>query len=125
MYITTRPPGWDWHVNPPLAIPARCNGTEPDLERAKADSSCLGAFLRLAVAARDQALAFARPVGFMKCYPLQRLRTRGELSAKDLYPTRHPTILKVVSKLSIEWGCASGTYRIPPAGEEAWRAKLP
>ena len=34
---TGHTPSWDWHINPPLPIRPWCNGTEDDLEQAKAE----------------------------------------------------------------------------------------
>jgi hypothetical protein len=58
---------------------------------------------------------------------LQELRSRGELSAKNLLPTGQQSILKMIAKGGVENGGSTGTYRITPAGEAALRlrAQLP
>jgi hypothetical protein len=56
---------------------------------------------------------------------LQELRSRGELSARNLLPTGQQSILKIMAKGWIENGSSTGTYRITPAGEAALRAQLP
>ena len=56
---------------------------------------------------------------------LQELRSRGELSARNLEPTGHQSILKMIGKGWLERGASTGTYRITPAGEAALRAQLP
>jgi hypothetical protein len=56
---------------------------------------------------------------------LQRLRVRDELSAKDLEPSTHRTILRLMAKGWIERGSSAGRYRITSAGNEAMRAPLP
>ncbi|WP_146690620.1 hypothetical protein [Bradyrhizobium canariense] len=56
---------------------------------------------------------------------MQKLRTGGELSGKNLEPTSHRMILKMTAKGWVERGSASGRYRITPAGEAALRAQLP
>ena len=54
---------------------------------------------------------------------LLELRSRGELSARDLEPTGQRSILKMMEKGWVEG--SGGTYRITPAGEAALRAQLP
>jgi hypothetical protein len=56
---------------------------------------------------------------------LQELRSRGELSARNLLPTGQQSILKMMAKGWVENGGSAGTYRITPAGEAALRAQLP
>jgi hypothetical protein len=56
---------------------------------------------------------------------LQKLRTRDELSARNLEPTGHGIILKLMAKGWIERGTSSGHYRITPAGDAALRTPLP
>lgn len=56
---------------------------------------------------------------------LQELRSRGELSARNLLPTGQHTIQKMVAKGWLESGVAPSTYRITAAGEAALRARLP
>jgi hypothetical protein len=56
---------------------------------------------------------------------LLELRSRGELSARDLEPTGKRSILKMMEKGWVEGGGATRTYRITPAGEAALRAQLP
>ena len=56
---------------------------------------------------------------------LLELRSRGELSARDLQPTGRRPILKMMAKGWVEGGGSTGTYRITSAGEAALRAQLP
>jgi hypothetical protein len=56
---------------------------------------------------------------------LLELRSRGELSARDLEPTGRRPILKMMAKGWVEGGVKPSTYRITAAGHEALRAPLP
>jgi hypothetical protein len=56
---------------------------------------------------------------------LLELRSRGELSARELEPTGRPSILKMMAKGWVEDCGSAETYRITPAGEAALRAPLP
>jgi hypothetical protein len=58
---------------------------------------------------------------------LQELRSRGELSARNLLPTGQgqQTIIKMMAKGWIESGGSTVTYRLTPTGEVALRAQLP
>ena len=56
---------------------------------------------------------------------LQRLRAGSELTLKELEPTSHAILLKMMAKGWVERGIAIGTYRITRTGEEAVRTPLP
>jgi hypothetical protein len=56
---------------------------------------------------------------------LQKLIDRGELTERELEPTRNPTIAKMMIKGWVVQSCTGSTYSITRGGEEALRTPLP
>jgi DNA-binding PadR family transcriptional regulator len=56
---------------------------------------------------------------------LAKLRTYGELTARQLESTGHQALRKMIVRGWLERGEAVGTYRITGAGDAALRAQLP